>query len=360
MGFFADKFLGEVRREFIARPDASKGQIVYKWPDTTIRKFTQLTVEADELAVFFRDGRVVGTFPPGRYTLDSTQIPFLGMLVDAASGGNMFKTEVYFIGTHEFPNLPFGGVVDNVVDAETSLAVGLRVYGDYALKVVDPQALIVNLVGSQNLSTNDQITDWLREMVLKTLRTDVVSHITANQWPILGIAAHTAEIESDTLAAVQEHVKSYGVQIARMGNFTISLSDEDAATLKNYRRDVSYTKLAGGFTQYGAGAALRGIGEGAAKGEGGTAESPALLGIGVGLANLLGGMGVGRTATAPAPAPGFPATGVVCTQCGASNAAGAKFCAGCGNALAAAPHCSECGAQAPAGAKFCPNCGGKL
>jgi membrane protease subunit (stomatin/prohibitin family) len=70
-------------------------------------------------------------------------------------------------------------------------------------------------------------------------------------------------------------------------------------------------------------------------------------------------MGVGRAAPAAAP-PGFPATGVVCTQCGASNAAGVKFCTGCGAALAAALHCGSCGAQAPAGAKFCPNCGGKL
>ncbi|MBV9646546.1 MAG: SPFH domain-containing protein, partial [Candidatus Eremiobacteraeota bacterium] len=41
-------FSSELRREFIARPDLSKGQIVFKWPDTTIRKFTQLTVEPDE------------------------------------------------------------------------------------------------------------------------------------------------------------------------------------------------------------------------------------------------------------------------------------------------------------------------
>jgi membrane protease subunit (stomatin/prohibitin family) len=368
MGFFADKFLGEIRREFIARPDASKGQIVYKWPDTTIRKLTQLTVGADELAVFFRDGRVAGTFQPGRYTLDSTQIPFLGILVDAASGGNMFKTEVYFIGTHEFANLPFGGVVDNVVDTETSLAVGLRVYGEYSLKVVDPQALIVNLVGTQNLSTNDQITNWMRDMVLKALRSDVVSHIAANQWPILGIAAHTPEIESDTLATVQEHVKSYGVQIARMGNFTISLSDEDAATLKNYRRDVSYTKLAGGFTQYGAGAALRGIGEGAAKGESG-AGNAALLGIGVGLSNLFAGAAQAPgappppAAPAPPPPPAAPAApgGVTCGQCGAASRPGAKFCAECGAGLAPAPaHCAACGTELAPGSKFCASCGTKV
>ena len=143
MGIF-----GEIRREFIARPDQAKGQILYKWPDTNIRKLTQLTVEQDELAVFFRDGRVQGTITPGRCTLDSSEIPFLGMLVDAASGGNLFKTELYFISTREFPNLPFGGMIDNVVDPETTLAVGLRVFGEYSLKAIEPQSLILNLVGA--------------------------------------------------------------------------------------------------------------------------------------------------------------------------------------------------------------------
>src|SRR3979411_1008443 len=110
MGLFGN----EVRREFIARPDAAKGQILYKWPDTNIRKLTQLTVEQDEQAVFFRDGQVQGTINPGRVTLDSSEIPFLGILVDAASGGNLFRTELYFISTLEFPTLPFGAAVDNV------------------------------------------------------------------------------------------------------------------------------------------------------------------------------------------------------------------------------------------------------
>ncbi|MGH7881688.1 MAG: SPFH domain-containing protein [Candidatus Dormibacteraceae bacterium] len=122
MGIFKN-LTGEVRREFIARPDSSKQQIVYKWPDTNIRRWTQLTVEQDELAVFFRDGKVVGTVDPGRVRLDSSEIPFLSLLVDAGSGGNLFKTELYFVSTHEFPTLPFGGMVDNVVDPETQLAI---------------------------------------------------------------------------------------------------------------------------------------------------------------------------------------------------------------------------------------------
>ena len=39
--------LNESRREFIAAPDSSKGQIVYKWPDQNIRKFARAIVEPD-------------------------------------------------------------------------------------------------------------------------------------------------------------------------------------------------------------------------------------------------------------------------------------------------------------------------
>ncbi|HEV3231856.1 MAG TPA: SPFH domain-containing protein [Candidatus Dormibacteraeota bacterium] len=355
MGFFS----GEIRREFIARPDAAKGQILYKWPDTNIRKLTQLTVEQDELAVFFRDGLVQGTIQPGRVTLDSSEIPFLGRLVDAASGGNLFKTEIYFISTREFPNQPFGGSVDNVVDPETGLAIQLRVFGDYSLKVVEPQSLILQLVGTQNLSTNDQITDWMREQLLKVFRTDVVSHISSSGWAILGIAAHNDEIEQATLAKVQGYVQTYGIQIVRMGNFTISIKEEDEATLKGLRKDVAYTKLAGGFQQYAAGEALLGVGQGAA--QGGGALPPALLGIGLGMGQQVAGA-QGQTMAAGG------AIQVRCGNCNTLNPEAAKFCSGCGQPLTApAPPpvgatvtCPNCQTANAATAKFCASCGHNL
>jgi membrane protease subunit (stomatin/prohibitin family) len=381
MGIF-----GEIRREFIARPDQAKGQMLYKWPDTNIRKMTQLTVEQDELAVFFRDGRVQGTVSPGRSTLDSSEIPFLGMLVDAASGGNLFKTEIYFISTREFPSLPFGGMIDNVVDPETTLAIGLRVFGEYSLKAVEPQSLILNLVGTRNIQTNDQITDWMREQLLKVLRTDVVTHVVSQNWPILGIAAHTEEIEQETLQKVQSYVASYGLQIVRLGNFTISIKEEDEETLKRYRKDAQYSRLAGGFQQYSVGEALQGVGEGAA--EGGGAGNPAVLGIGLGLGGMVTGAGqtvaaggqvqvrCGKCGTlnsenakfcsncgqtlAPAPAPAGAV--VACPSCGTQNAATAKFCANCGTSLQApaALTCPKCSTESPPGTRFCPNCGTNL
>jgi hypothetical protein len=154
----------------------------------------------------------------------------------------------------------------------------------------------------------------MRDQLLKVFRTDVVTHITNERWPILGIASQNAQIEQETLAAAAKVLDSYGISVARMGNFVISIKPEDEETLKKYRRDVQYTKLAGSFQGAAAGEAIEGIGEGAAKG--GEGSAPAVV-AGMGLAGA-----VFSAANAPRTAP--------CPKCGAQVAAGAKFCPSCG------------------------------
>ncbi len=208
-------------------------------------------------------------------------------------------------------------MVDNVIDPETRLGVGLRVFGDYSLKVAAPDKLIVNLVGTRDLLSSDQITDWMRDQLLKVFRQAVVGHINAEAWPILGIAAHNADIEQEVIEGAGTVLAGYGLEVARMGNFTISIKPDDEQALKKYRRDVQYTKLAGSFQAAAAGEAMEGIGEGAAKGGG--AGGPAVIGAGLNL-------GAGLVASAGTAQ-------VKCPSCGTLNAATSRFCTNCGHGL---------------------------
>jgi RNA polymerase subunit RPABC4/transcription elongation factor Spt4 len=65
---------------------------------------------------------------------------------------------------------------------------------------------------------------------------------------------------------------------------------------------------------------------------------------------------LGNTAS-PAVAP--KTSGAVCSACGATIAAGAKFCPECGAKQNAGAFCTSCGKAIPAGTKFCPECGAK-
>src|SRR6201990_965818 len=128
-------------REFIAVPDDRKGQIVFKWPDTTIRRFTRAIVNADEMALFVNTGQVVQTMGPGRHQIDANELPGLGAVIDSITGGNASRAELYFVGTREYTGFKFGGRVDDVQDPRTGLVVTLRVFGDYALRIADPVRL---------------------------------------------------------------------------------------------------------------------------------------------------------------------------------------------------------------------------
>ena len=368
-------------REFIAVPDDRKNQIVFKWPDVRIRKFTRAIVDADELALFINTGQVVGTMGPGRHQIDAQELPFLGMFIDAATGGNAHRAELYFVGTREYPGFTFGGRIDDVQDPQTGMIVTLRVFGDYSLQVKDPAALITNLVGTVDVENNERVAGWVSDQLLKVMRTAVTTQIVRNGWPILGLSAYTPDIEKAVIEAGNNQLVTYGVALVRMGNFDVNLSEADEAQLKNLAKDTAYSRLAGGFNQYAAGEMALGAGQGMAKGGGGDSGAFMAVGLGLGgqLAGGVGGQGfAGQPGPVPPPAPGFagggagfapgatpaasapaapPAT-VTCPGCQSAQPAGAKFCALCGAGLPApAGHCSACGTDNAPGARFCANCG---
>jgi membrane protease subunit (stomatin/prohibitin family) len=372
--------LNEGRREFIAAPDSSKGQIVFKWPDQNIRKFSRAIVEPDAAAVFISQGRVMGILGPGQHSLDAAELPFLGLFVDWASNSNAFKAEIFFVGAREFPNCRFGGRLDEVQDPQTGLIVTLRVFGEYALRVVDPARLIMNLVGTVDVTNNDAVTSWVTQQLLKCTRSGVTSQLMSGAWQILGLSMHRAEIEHGTLEETNGELADYGIAITRLGNLDINLDDDDNARLKKLAGDTAYSRLAGSFAAAAQAEMMQGAGQGMA--QGGGAVSPAFLGVGLGMGQMIGAPQQ-APAYPPPPAPGFagggqgyapgappapqqapppaaapapaPAGTVQCGNCQGQVREGAKFCDSCGNPMSR--HCTNCNATMSATSKFCAECG---
>jgi membrane protease subunit (stomatin/prohibitin family) len=356
-------------REFIAVPDDRKGQIVFKWPDVTIRRFTHAIVNADEVAMFVNTGQIVQTMGPGRHEINADELPGLGAVIDFATGGNAYRAELYFCGTREYTGFRFGGRIDDVQDPRSGLIVTLRVFGDYALRVMDPARLITTLTATVDVTDNERIAGWVSDQLLKVLRTNVTTQVVAQGWPILGLSVHSPEIEEAAITSANGQLEAYGIALTRMGNFDINLSPEDATQLKQLAKDTSYSQLAGGFGQYAAGEMALGAGQGMAQG-GGSTEG-AFLAAGLGLGGGLAGLGAQQAAPPPAPAPApapaaaapaaaapAAAAGSACGNCSTANPGAAKFCMGCGQPLApAVKHCTECGTELPGAAKFCANCG---
>lgn len=286
---------GGVSELAIARPDAAKDQWVYKHPDQTIPMKAQLTVDSDEVALFFKDGKFVGSFSAGRHTLDASNIPFLGQLVDKFTGGNVFICEVFFVTTRELASIKFGTSIGDVQDPQTQLRVRLMVHGEFSARVIDPTKLVIGLVG-QRATTNDGFLGWFKSQVQKTMKDGIAELIVKQSWPMMKVTsgAYTDEIEESTLQAVRRHIEPYGVEIIRFGDFSISMDQADKDRLDKLVERMAYVNASGGmagYQQLAQAEMMMGAAEGMKRGgDGGGAFQGAGIGMGFAMAGQMAGM----------------------------------------------------------------------
>lgn len=287
---------GGVAELAIARPDSAKDQWVYKHPDQTIPMKAQLTVDSDEVALFFKDGKFVGSFSAGRHTLDASNIPFLGQLIDKFTGGNVFICEVFFVTTRELPSIKFGTSIGDVQDPQTRLRVRLMVHGEFSAKVMDPAKLVIGLVG-QRATTNEAFLGWFKSQVQKTMKDGVAELIVKQNWPLMKVTsgAYTDEIEEATLAGVRRHIEPYGVEIIRFGDFSVGMDQADKERLDKLVDRMAYVEgmssVSGGmgaYQQLAQAEMMMGAAEGMKRGgDGGGAFQGAGIGMGFAMAGQM-------------------------------------------------------------------------
>ncbi len=398
----------------IARPDPAKQFIVYKHPDQTIPMYAQLTVDSDECAVFFKDGKVMGILGPGRHTLQTSNIPFLSNLVDKFTGGNMWISEVFFVKTAPQRDLKFGGPVNRLRDPETGLTISPRVFGSFVIQVVDPATFIVQYVGQAAAGQNEDVLKWVSEAFLQGARSGIGLLFKSKELNFLDIAA-SQKVIGDRMVRECPELQSIGLRVLSCFP-TLNFSEEDEKKIaefadadanilleqkkgmaeaarqqakidQQFNKDARYVQqLAGNYNNYAAGQAMMGAGQGMAQGGGnaGVALMGAQMAAGVGMANAIGGgmygqgqqPGYGQPQFQPqfqggAPNPQAPqqpqqaatpaqAAGgmVTCGGCKANVPMG-KFCQECGGTLASKKFCTGCGGELTGGAKFCAGCGTK-
>ena len=147
-------FTNETKSLYIARPEQASRDLIYLHPDKSIARGAKLTVRSDECALFFREGKYIGTIEPGTTILiDTANIPFLGHgLINVFTDGNHFLTEIFFVLLSESISTIEGESLGNMRDLRSELQ--LMTFGDfsYTLKVQDAKKLITEVSGQSSIS----------------------------------------------------------------------------------------------------------------------------------------------------------------------------------------------------------------
>jgi len=338
--------------------DPSGREIVHRVPERGSGDFrlgSQLIVRESQNAVFFRDGKALDTFGPGRHTISTANIPLLVGLISIPFGGETpFKAEVYFVNMKEFLDQKWGTPEPIPLrDKELGL-VRLRAFGTYSMEVADPQLFVGKIVGTQGIYDTGQITNFLRGIIVSKM----VDLLGESEASLFDMPKLYEEIAAGVKAKAQDDFGNVGIALKTLYLNSISPTEETAKAID----ERAAMGAIGNMQAYIQFKAARAMGDAATAG----GEAGSLTGAGVGLG---AGVGVGAAmAGAIAEAmkggkseqPAAAAT-VTCPNCGTANPAGAKFCNNCGTKLGAATvKCSKCGHENPAGAKFCSNCGTKL
>jgi membrane protease subunit (stomatin/prohibitin family) len=391
-----------VQEMMIARPDHLKALLVYKHPDQNVPMYSQLTVDSDECAVFFKDGRVVGVLPAGRHTLHSQNIPFLNNLITSYTGGNVLIAEIFFVKTSPNYGVAFGGPIGDMLDPLTGEQVTPRIFGEFSVVIIDPVRFIVGYHGQAAGGDNDQTLNWVKGLFLNGVRTTLGELCEVEGKSVLQSMSLRQKLAQKFVASCPD-LADIGIKILQMGDYQINFSDEDKQRLQEanaeiaraqravkvaqigvagaaaaaqakqfdldqkYQQDSRYVQnLAGNYQNYAGGQAMIGAGQGMAAhgvGDSGLAGAGVQMAMGAAMAGAMVGGQQARPG-APGGAPNFPvaaaapaAAAVTCSKCGTAQPMG-KFCSECGNALAVSKKfCTGCGGELAGAAKFCANCG---
>lgn len=370
---------------------------IWKHPCEDFESLTQLIVHESQEVIFFMNGQALDLFGPGKYTLETQSIPKLTKFFNRTTGDKSpFHSEVYFINKTEQMAIKWG--TDSQIqylDPTYNFPLSIGASGEMSLRVEDSRKLLVKLVGTENILTQQKLTFFFRSLLMIKLKSYVAQTIKKHNINIFELDEHLNEFSKALQGQLIPDFLEYGIALERFFITNIAKPDGErqyeqfkSLHFRQYA-DIAEARLRQQTDIINAETeAQRVIIDSKAQAtkraqEGYTYQQERgfdvasdvarnsatgqFSSIGLGLGTMMGiggtvGSMVGSTIRGAAKNISIDDK-VKCPKCGASIPAGSKFCSECGQKIEIVKDnsiiCPWCGKNVQAG-KFCPECGHKI
>ena len=226
----------------IIKYEGDNSTFIWKHPSEDFNSMTQLIVHESQEAIFFLNGQALDLFGPGRYTLETQNVPKIGKFLNRATGGETpFHCEVYFINKTVQMALKWG--TDSKVryiDPESGLPLELGASGSMNLMVDDSRKLLVKLVGTMQGIAWDADTSGFtkslqscfRPLISMAVKSNLTAAIKARSFDIFEIDEHLSELSDVLHEKIRPGFEEYGLTIPQFYLTTVVLPEDDP----NFRR----------------------------------------------------------------------------------------------------------------------------
>ncbi len=257
-------------------------EIVHRFPEVGVadlRIGSQIIVRESQNVVFFRDGKALDTFGPGRHTIITANIPKLIDFVGKAFNDRTpFTAEVYFVSMREFADRKWG-TPQPIIVRNPGMGLGvalLQGFGSYSLQIKDPQQFVVQICGAQGIYRMSEIENRLRTMLLSKLQ-DLLGE-TAAKNSVVDLIGLTEELGAGVRAKAQDDFAAIGMTLKSFYIGNLKPSEKSAEELRAMGMLDMQT-----YTQLQAADAMRDAAQNPSGGAGLTAG----IGAGMGIGNVL-------------------------------------------------------------------------
>lgn len=270
-----------LRLEVIDYIDRTGQALVARVPEmgtAAIQAGAQLIVQQNQEAIFFRDGRAMDSFGPGRHTLSTANIPIITSILTMPWEKSPFQACVYFVGKHRFIDQRWGTRAPITMKDPDFGIVRLRGFGKYSYRVVDAPLLINEVVGTQGKLTTEEIGSYLRDVLISGL-TDMLASANVG---LLQMAASFDELGAAARVKLGEPFSKLGLELT---DFVINhiAPPEEVQKAIDARSSMAALGDLRSYTVYQAATGMGRIGSSDSQ----AAGSAAAIGMGAGIGMML-------------------------------------------------------------------------
>ncbi len=213
----------------ILKYEGDNSTFIWKHPSEDFNSLTQLIVHESQEAIFFMNGQALDLFGPGRYTLETQNIPKIGKFLNRATGDKTpFHCEVYFINKTEQMSIKWG--TDSKVqyiEPQYGFPISIGASGEMSLRAEDSRKLLLKLVGTENYLGQQKLVSFFRAFLMTRVKTYIAQVIKANAISIFEIDENLASFSENIHKLLIPDFADYGISLERFFVTNIVKPDGD-------------------------------------------------------------------------------------------------------------------------------------